>query len=142
MPEASFDALAGLLQHCEAVSRRMLEEAGSFYPFGAFVASDGTVAALGAYTGSDHPDPKEHFEFLLTLQRLPASPFAALGNPVLQQRNGRRYGQRGDDPSRPACPEPRGPVLSRRPQDQDRGAVQDRRDRDELGQPPRIVAPE
>lgn len=64
MSEATFDALAGLLQHCELVSRRMLAEAGEFYPFGAFVSPDGGVAALGAYTGSDHPDPKEHFEFL------------------------------------------------------------------------------
>ena len=81
----------------------------------------------------DEARGEEHFEFLLTLQRLPASPFAALGNPILQQRNGRRDGQGRDDPSRPARPEPRGPVLSRRSQDQDRGAVQDRRDRDELG---------
>jgi hypothetical protein len=64
MSEASLDALAALLRHCEIVSQRMLEESGEFYPFGAFVAPDGRVAALGASSGSDHPDPKQHFEFL------------------------------------------------------------------------------
>ncbi len=42
----------------------MLVEAGEFYPFGAFVNTDGKVEALAAHLGTEFPKGHELYEFL------------------------------------------------------------------------------
>lgn len=64
MMEAPIEKLGALLQHCEAVARRMLTEAGEFYPVAAFISPDGKVQALAADIGKQRPDPKELYQFL------------------------------------------------------------------------------
>ena len=44
----------------------MLQCAGEFYPFGASVGPDGSVAAIGASTGEEHPKGQELYELMLS----------------------------------------------------------------------------
>jgi hypothetical protein len=64
MSQTSFDALAALLQHCDAVWRRMLTDAGEFYPFAAYVSPDGRVQALAADLGEKRTEATEVYQFL------------------------------------------------------------------------------
>lgn len=63
MSPTSFELLGGLLQHCQLVSRKLLADAGEFYPFGAFVTPANEVQALGML-GVEHPNTQEAYSFL------------------------------------------------------------------------------
>lgn len=63
MSSTSFESLGDLLQHCELVSRKLLADAGEFYPFGAFVTPSNEVQALGML-GGEHPSTQEAYSFL------------------------------------------------------------------------------
>lgn len=64
MSQISVEALAALLNYCEKFAQRMLYEAGEFHPFGAFIDSNGELAALGGHLGEEVPKGAALYEFL------------------------------------------------------------------------------
>lgn len=61
---ASSEQLHEMLTYCIGFARTMLERAGDFYPFGATLAPEGRVAAVGGYNGEEHPVPGEIYKLL------------------------------------------------------------------------------
>lgn len=53
-----------MFSYCMGFARTMLENAGDFYPFGATLAPDGVVAAIGGYNGEERPNPREIYKLL------------------------------------------------------------------------------
>ena len=49
---------------CIEFGKTMLEDSGTFYPFGAEIRSDGQLQAIGGYNGEEHPDPREIYKLL------------------------------------------------------------------------------
>lgn len=56
--------LEELLNYCLGFAKKMLEAHGEFYPFGAVLVPNGTVTAVGAHVGDEHPTGAEVFRFL------------------------------------------------------------------------------
>ncbi len=46
-------------------AQQMLAKAGEFFPFGASMRPDGTLAQNGTYTGSEHPPSQELIDLLV-----------------------------------------------------------------------------
>ena len=61
---ASPEQLHELLMYCIGFARTMLEEAGTFYPFGAVLSADGKVGGVGGSTGEERPRPQEVYSLL------------------------------------------------------------------------------
>ena len=61
---ASPEQLHELLTYCIGFARTMLEEAGTFYPFGAVLSSDGKVGGVGGSTEEERPKPQEVYNLL------------------------------------------------------------------------------
>lgn len=61
---ASPEQLHELLMYCIEFARMMLEEAGTFYPFGAVLSSDGKVGGVGGSTGEQRPQPQDVYKLL------------------------------------------------------------------------------
>lgn len=64
MAVPSLQSLAHLLHYCESFAKQMLSGAGEFYPFGAFVNSQGNVEALGGHMGDERPNPQDLYRFM------------------------------------------------------------------------------
>src|SRR5262249_1860263 len=66
MPAFSVDPhrLEELLMYCLNFARQMLQSHGAFHPFGAVLGADEKVAAVGGYTGEEHPKGAEVFLLL------------------------------------------------------------------------------
>ncbi|MBA4163711.1 MAG: hypothetical protein C0510_03620 [Erythrobacter sp.] len=45
-------------------ANQMLTQAGEFYPFAAFINAEGSVEAVGGYTGEEQPEPSEVYQLL------------------------------------------------------------------------------
>jgi hypothetical protein len=56
--------LEELLNYCLGFATQMVESHGVFHPFGAVLVLDGTVTAVGADIGEEHPNGAEVFLFL------------------------------------------------------------------------------
>lgn len=56
--------LEELLNYCLGFAKQMVESHGAFHPFGAVLVSSGTVTAVGAYVGEEHPHGAAVFQFL------------------------------------------------------------------------------
>jgi hypothetical protein len=61
---ASPEQLRELLKYCIDFARTMLEEAGTFYPFGAVLTSDGKVGGVGGSTEEQRPQPQDVYKLL------------------------------------------------------------------------------
>lgn len=61
---ATPEQLHAALVYCMEFARKMLEEAGEFYPFASFINSSSQVEALGAWLGEEHPNPQDVYVFL------------------------------------------------------------------------------
>lgn len=61
---ASPEQLHELLTYCIGFARTMLEEAGTFYPFGAILSGDGKVGGVGGNTGEQRPRPQDVYKLL------------------------------------------------------------------------------
>jgi hypothetical protein len=61
---ASPEQLHELLMYCIGFARTMLEETGTFYPFGAVLAADGKVGGVGGHTGAERPKPQDVYRLL------------------------------------------------------------------------------
>jgi hypothetical protein len=61
---ASPEQLHELLTYCIGFARTMLEEAGTFYPFGAILSGDGRVGGVGGNTGEQRPRPQDVYKLL------------------------------------------------------------------------------
>lgn len=71
MPSFSIDPhrLEELLNYCTGFAKQMIEGSGEFYPFGAVIAINGQLTAVGGYAGEEHPKPAEVFELLKNSMR-------------------------------------------------------------------------
>jgi len=58
------EQLSALVTYCAGFARTMLEDAGDFYPFGATLAKDGTLGAVGGHNGQERPNPQEIYALL------------------------------------------------------------------------------
>ena len=56
--------LEELLNYCLEFAKQMVESHGAFHPFGAVIVSDGTLTAVGANIGEEHPHGADVFRFL------------------------------------------------------------------------------
>ena len=56
--------LEELLNYCLAFAKQMVEAHGAFHPFGATLVPGGTVTAVGADIGEEHPKGADVFRFL------------------------------------------------------------------------------
>ena len=56
--------LEELLNYCIGFAKQMVESHGAFHPFGAVIVSAGTVNAVGADVGEEHPHGATVFQFL------------------------------------------------------------------------------
>lgn len=56
--------LEELLNYCLEFAKQMVESHGAFHPFGAVIVSDGTLTAVGADIGEEHPHGADVFRFL------------------------------------------------------------------------------
>jgi hypothetical protein len=61
--------LEELLNYCVGFAKQMVESHGAFHPFGAVVVSSGTVTAVGADIGDEHPNGADVFRFLQSAMR-------------------------------------------------------------------------
>lgn len=61
---ASPEQIHEMLKYCMDFARTMLQRAGDFYPFGAVLAPDGRVGAVGGHNGEEHPIPAEIYKIL------------------------------------------------------------------------------
>jgi hypothetical protein len=61
--------LQELLEYCVGFAKQMVESHGAFHPFGAVVESDGTLTAVGADIGEEHPQGAAVFQFLQSAMR-------------------------------------------------------------------------
>jgi len=50
--------------HCADFAKTMLENSGTFYPFGAEIRADGQLHAIGGYNGEEHPVPTKIYKLL------------------------------------------------------------------------------
>ena len=60
---ASPEQLHSALMYCIDFAKYMLEDAGEFLPFGAFISPSGETNALGGWVGDEHPDSAELYQF-------------------------------------------------------------------------------
>lgn len=58
------EQLHELLKYCLDFAKLMLSDAGEFYPFGAVLAAEGKLTAVGAHGGSKNPNPQDLFRLL------------------------------------------------------------------------------
>jgi hypothetical protein len=56
--------LEELLNYCVGFAKQMVESHGAFHPFGAVIVSAGTLNAVGADIGEEHPHGAAVFQFL------------------------------------------------------------------------------
>ena len=56
--------LEELLNYCLEFAKQIVESRGAFHPFGALIVSDGTLTAVGADIGEEHPHGADVFRFL------------------------------------------------------------------------------
>lgn len=61
--------LEELLNYCLGFAKQMVENHGAFHPFGAVLASSGTVTAVAADIGQEHPNGQELFRVLHSAMR-------------------------------------------------------------------------
>lgn len=61
--------LEELLNYCIGFAKQMVESHGAFHPFGAVIVSAGTLNAVGADVGEEHPHGATVFEFLQSAMR-------------------------------------------------------------------------
>ena len=61
--------LEELLNYCTSFAKQMVESHGAFHPFGAVIVSAGTLNAVGADVGDEHPHGATVFEFLQSAMR-------------------------------------------------------------------------
>lgn len=61
--------LEELLNYCVGFAKQMVERHGAFHPFGAVIVSAGTLNAVGADIGEEHPQGAAVFEFLQRAMR-------------------------------------------------------------------------
>ncbi len=75
-------------EHCDKLTnalfpfaQQMLEQAGTFYPFGAFINSDGQLESVAGYNGTEHPQPREIIDLITRgfRQRIAAHRCRAIG---------------------------------------------------------------
>lgn len=66
MPTFAIDPhkLEQVLNYCLGFAKQMIESHGAFHPFGAVIASAGTLTAVGAGVGEEHPHGADVFRFL------------------------------------------------------------------------------
>jgi hypothetical protein len=71
MPTFAIDPrkLEDLLNYCVGFAKQMVERHGAFHPFGAVIVSDGTLNAVGAHIGDEHPHGADVFRFLQSAMR-------------------------------------------------------------------------
>jgi hypothetical protein len=55
--------LEELLNYCVGFAKQMVEIHGAFHPFGAVIVSGGTLTAVGADVGGEHPHDADVFRF-------------------------------------------------------------------------------
>ena len=53
------DQLHAVLESCLGFAKQMLQDSGTFYPFGAVIDRDGELTQVGFWNGQDHPNPSE-----------------------------------------------------------------------------------
>jgi hypothetical protein len=58
------EKLHELLSYCTDFAKTMLNGSGEFYPFGAAVAKDHKVRAVGGYDGNEYPNPQDIYRLL------------------------------------------------------------------------------
>jgi hypothetical protein len=61
--------LEELLNYCIDFAKQMIESHGAFHPFGAVIVSSGTLNAVGADVGEEHPHGAKVFQFLQRAMR-------------------------------------------------------------------------
>jgi hypothetical protein len=61
--------LEELLNYCVGFAKQMVESHGAFHPFGAVIVSGGTLNAVGADIGEEHPQGAAVFQFLQSAMR-------------------------------------------------------------------------
>ena len=61
--------LEELLNCCLGFAKHLVESHGAFHPFGAMLLSSGTVTAVGASIGEEHPHGAAVFQFLQNTMR-------------------------------------------------------------------------
>jgi hypothetical protein len=61
---ASPEQLHELLKYCMGFAKIMLEDSGTFYPFGAAIGTDGRLGGRGGYDGEEHPEPLDIYELI------------------------------------------------------------------------------
>jgi hypothetical protein len=61
--------LEELLNYCTGFAKQMVEAHGAFHPFGAVLIPSGTVTAVGADIGQEHPNGADVFRFLQSAMR-------------------------------------------------------------------------
>ncbi len=71
MPTFAIDPhkLEELLKYCVGFAKQMVEAHGAFHPFGAVIVSAGTLNAVGADVGEEHPQGAAVFQFLQSAMR-------------------------------------------------------------------------
>jgi hypothetical protein len=72
MPTFAMDPhkLEELLNYCVGFAKQMVERHGAFHPFGAVIVLDGTLNAVGANIGEEHPQGPAIFQFLQSAMRV------------------------------------------------------------------------
>ena len=61
---ATPEQLHAALTYCMDFARKMLEDAGEFFPFASFINPSGQVEAVGAWLGEEHPKVQDVYAFL------------------------------------------------------------------------------
>lgn len=66
---ASSEQLHSAFSYCLDFAKRMLEDIGSFLPFGAVLNTSGEVKAVAGWNGDEHPAPTEIYQLLSSALR-------------------------------------------------------------------------
>jgi hypothetical protein len=56
--------LEELLNYCTGFAKQMVQAHGEFHPFGAVIAANGQLTAVGGYNGDEHPRGPEIYNLL------------------------------------------------------------------------------
>lgn len=79
---ASPEQLHQAFMYCLEFAKQMLEDSGSFIPFGAALDPAGKVRAVAGWNGEEHPKPTEMFQLLVEALRAESATGAIFGAAV------------------------------------------------------------
>ncbi|NML08914.1 hypothetical protein HHL08_01935 [Sphingobium sp. AR-3-1] len=79
---ASPEQLHSAFSYCVDFAKHMLEDSGSFLPFGAALSTSGDVKAVAGWNGEEHPAPAEIYQLLSSALRDEATNKTIAGSAV------------------------------------------------------------